>query len=92
MQEMGLQPDQCLAFEDSENGIKASMGAGLTTIITINDYTRDHDFNDAALVLDQFGEPGQPFTVLQGNTEGEYLNVELLQQIYAEHRGLKATG
>jgi len=92
LQAMKLQPAQCLAFEDSENGIKSSMGAKLTTIITINDYTRDHDFNEAALVLDQFGEPGQPFTVLQGETEGEYLNVELLRQIHAKHHALKATG
>jgi HAD superfamily hydrolase (TIGR01509 family) len=54
----------CLAFEDSENGLRASRGAGLTTVITVNDYTRSQDFRDAALVLDQLGEPGQPFSVL----------------------------
>lgn len=37
MEQMKLRPEACLAFEDSENGIRASRGAGLTTIITVND-------------------------------------------------------
>lgn len=61
---LGLAPDACLAFEDSENGLRAARGAGLQTVITVNDYTRDQDFTDAVLVLDQFGEPQQPFRVL----------------------------
>ena len=91
MQQMALQPGQCLAFEDSENGIKSSMGAKLTTIITINDYTRTHDFSDAALVLDQLGEPDQPFSVIQGEVESDYVNIELLQQLYAAQHALKVT-
>ena len=59
-----LRPVDCLAFEDSENGLRAARGAGLKTIVTINDYTRDHDFTGAAIVLDQLGEPQQPFKVL----------------------------
>jgi HAD superfamily hydrolase (TIGR01509 family) len=61
---LGLQPEQCLAFEDSLNGLHAARGAGLTTVVTINDYTRDQDFTGAALVLDQLGEPDRPFAVL----------------------------
>ena len=91
LREMNLRPEQCLAFEDSENGIKSSMGAQLTTIITINDYTRDHDFNDAALVLDQLGEPGQPFTVIKGEVEGDYVNIDLLRQLHAAQHACKAT-
>jgi len=51
MAQLGLQPEDCLAFEDSENGIKASLGAGLRTVVTVNDYTRDHDFTGALTVL-----------------------------------------
>jgi HAD superfamily hydrolase (TIGR01509 family) len=61
---LGLRPEQCLAFEDSLNGLHAARGAGLTTVVTINDYTRDQDFTGAALVLDQLGEPDRPFAVL----------------------------
>ena len=63
---LGLSPDECLAFEDSENGLKSSRGAGLKTVVTVNDYTRDHDFREAAIVLDRFGDPAMPATVLAG--------------------------
>lgn len=64
LQKLQLTPQDCLAFEDSENGLRSAAGAGLRTVITVNDYTRDHDFRGAALVLDQLGEPHQPFQVL----------------------------
>jgi len=64
LDKLGLAPDACLAFEDSENGLRAARDAGLRTVITVNDYTRDQDFADAVLVLDQFGEPQQSFRVL----------------------------
>jgi HAD superfamily hydrolase (TIGR01509 family) len=61
-----LAPAQCMAFEDSENGLRAAQAAGLKTVITVNDYTRAHDFHGAAMVLDHLGEPGRPFQVLSG--------------------------
>lgn len=64
LEKLGLAPEACLAFEDSENGLRAARGAGLTTVITVNDYTHDQDFSGAALVLDQLGEPDRPFVVL----------------------------
>lgn len=83
LQEMNLSAADCLAFEDSENGIKSSRGANLKTIVTINDYTTDHNFTGAALVLDQFGEPGKDFHVLQGDSFGfKHVNLELLKQIH----------
>jgi HAD superfamily hydrolase (TIGR01509 family) len=63
---LGLAAADCLAFEDSENGLRAATAAGLRTVVTINDYTRDHDFADAGMVLDHLGEPAQPATVLAG--------------------------
>ena len=61
-----LSPAQCIAFEDSENGLRAAQAAGLKTVITVNDYTRAHDFRGAAIVLDHLGEPDRPFQVLSG--------------------------
>jgi HAD superfamily hydrolase (TIGR01509 family) len=85
LEKLGLEADECLAFEDSHNGILSSMGAGLITIVTVNDYTHDHDFSDAVIVLDQMGEPGQPFTVLQGApTKASYLNLNLLKQLHQQ--------
>lgn len=67
LDQLGLPPQQCVAIEDSENGLRASLAAGLDTVITINDYTRRQDFSGAAVVLSDLGEPTQPFTVLQGD-------------------------
>ncbi len=64
--QMGLSPTDCLAFEDSENGLRAARGAGIETVITVNDYTRAHDFTGAVLVLDHLGEAARPFTRLAG--------------------------
>lgn len=46
-----LPADQCLAFEDSGNGLQAAMNAGLPTIITPNSFTAEHDFTGALRVL-----------------------------------------
>lgn len=61
LEKLGLAPDECLAFEDSRNGIRASLGAGLRTLVTVNDYTRDDDFSGALAVLSDLGEPDAPF-------------------------------
>ena len=82
--QLGLAPAECLAFEDSENGLRAARAAGLKTVITVNDYTRDHDFTGAVLVLDHLGEPGQPFTRLAGravSTDGVF-DLALAQRLH----------
>jgi len=84
LDKMNLDASACMAFEDSLNGIKSSLDANLNTLITVNDYTKNDDFNGAVLVLDQFGEPDSPFTVLQGDITGHtFVNVEMLQQLHA---------
>ncbi|MBK7547272.1 MAG: HAD-IA family hydrolase [Rhodoferax sp.] len=42
---------ECLAFEDSANGLKAAVKAGLATLITPNSFTAHHDFTGALRVL-----------------------------------------
>jgi HAD superfamily hydrolase (TIGR01509 family) len=86
LERMHLPPSQCLAFEDSENGLRAAQGAGLGTVITVNDYTRTHDFNGAALVLDHLGEPGTPFRVLSGTAVNgaSVLDIDLLMRLVSD--------
>ncbi len=84
MQQLGVTPAECMAFEDSENGLCSARGAGLPTLITLNAYTRDHNFDGAVLVLDQFGEPAAPFTVLAGDAgEHRFVNVDLLKELHS---------
>ncbi len=85
MEQMEISPDACLAFEDSLNGVKSSLAADLKTVITVNGYTKDDDFSGAALVLDQYGEPDAPFSVLSGDAFGfDFVNIALLQEIHAQ--------
>ncbi len=85
MEQMNISPENCLAFEDSLNGVKSSLGADLKTLITVNGYTQDDDFSGAALVLDQYGEPDSPFKVLAGDAGNhDYVDVALLKEIHAQ--------
>jgi beta-phosphoglucomutase-like phosphatase (HAD superfamily) len=82
---MGLPPQACLAFEDSENGLRSAQQAGIPTVVTVNDYTRDQDFSGAALVLDHLGDPEDPFRVLAGTVGSHrYFTLELARQIHAQ--------
>jgi beta-phosphoglucomutase-like phosphatase (HAD superfamily) len=51
LQALKLKADECLAFEDSGNGLCAATAAGLRTIITPTRYTAHHDFGVALRVL-----------------------------------------
>jgi beta-phosphoglucomutase-like phosphatase (HAD superfamily) len=83
LEKMGWAPEDCLALEDSENGLLSAAQADLKTIITINDYTRNHKFDGAALVLDCFGEPTEPFQVIAGDTAGAgYFSVDLARSLF----------
>ncbi len=85
LDEMKLSADECIAFEDSENGIKSSTGANLCTIITINDYTRNHDFTAACIVLDQMGEADNPFSVISGETpDATFLDCDLVSRLHQQ--------
>lgn len=84
LEQLGLESRECLVFEDTEHGLASALDAGLTTLITVNGATRNQDFRGAALVLDQLGEPGQPFEVLAGDAGGAtFVDVALLRRIHS---------
>jgi HAD superfamily hydrolase (TIGR01509 family) len=61
MDKMGVTPEQCIAFEDSHNGVRAVLDAGIRSLlVTTNGYTADDDLTGASVILDQLGEPGSP--------------------------------
>ena len=81
--QMSLSPDECLAFEDSRNGILSSQAAKLATIISINGYTAEDDFSGAILVVDHWGEPDNPFKVIAGDVGGACcVDLQLLQRLH----------
>jgi beta-phosphoglucomutase-like phosphatase (HAD superfamily) len=56
LEALKLDASDCLAFEDSGNGLKAATLAGLATVITPTQYTQHHDFSRALHVLPDLGE------------------------------------
>jgi beta-phosphoglucomutase-like phosphatase (HAD superfamily) len=84
LEQLGLRPPDALALEDSENGLRAALGAGLRTVVTVNGYTEGQDFTGASLVLDGFGEPQAPFRVLAGDAgQARYVDLPLLRAVAA---------
>ncbi|NJK55927.1 MAG: HAD-IA family hydrolase [Pleurocapsa sp. SU_5_0] len=76
-----LDADSVVVVEDSDNGLASAIAAGLTTVVTVNNYTEQQDFNQAALVLSDLGEPEQPCRVIQGNLARNYLDLAALRSI-----------
>jgi len=59
LKQLNLPAEACIAIEDSENGLKSSTAAGIRTIITISEYTREQDFSGAALILEDLETTGK---------------------------------
>ena len=86
LKKMNLLPENCLVFEDSDNGLQAAIQAGIKTIVTVNNYTKEQDFNQAILVLSNLGEPEQPLEIIQGNlSNNNYVNIDSLRLLIASH-------
>ena len=85
LDKLKLDAASCLAVEDSENGVKSSVGAGLKTVVTVNDYTLDHPFPGVVAVLSDLGEPGRPFRVMSGEAPGQdCVDLDLLRYWHAK--------
>ena len=67
LDKLGLSPGECIAVEDSYNGLLSAQAAGVDSIITVNRYTEQQDFSGALLVLDHLGEPDMPCQVIEGS-------------------------
>ncbi|PPB48040.1 haloacid dehalogenase [Arthrobacter pityocampae] len=65
LRELGVQADDAIVVEDSGNGLRAAVAAGLRTVVTVSGFTREEDFSGAALVVGSLGDPdGDPVEVL----------------------------
>jgi len=62
LEKAGLNPNECVAIEDSHNGIMAAKSAGLNIVATFNDYTEQEDLSAADIIVsclgDETGEKG----------------------------------
>jgi HAD superfamily hydrolase (TIGR01509 family) len=57
LQQLQLDPKQCVVVEDSRNGLLAAKAAGMRCLVTTNGYTENEDFAQADLVVAELGDP-----------------------------------
>lgn len=58
LRRLGLPASECLAFEDSGNGLKSAGQAGISAIATRSLYFRDDDLSDAIVIVEEMAELG----------------------------------
>jgi HAD superfamily hydrolase (TIGR01509 family) len=83
---LGAEVAGTVAVEDSDNGVRAAVAAGLAVAVVSNDYTAEQKLEGAAVVLDGFGMPDAPATVLRdplGVVGGGVLDVGALDRVAA---------
>jgi HAD superfamily hydrolase (TIGR01509 family) len=60
LERLQLPAEDCIAIEDSRNGMLAACGAHIPVVVTVAEYTSKEDFHEAALVVDSLGDPQGP--------------------------------
>jgi HAD superfamily hydrolase (TIGR01509 family) len=60
LERLGLPAAQCLAFEDTHNGVAAAIGAGIPVVVTPSMYSAGQDFSSATMVLDDLTQFSLP--------------------------------
>ncbi len=58
LSKLDLAAGAALAIEDSAAGLAAARGAGICTVITLNEFTRGEEFGAAARVLEHLDDDG----------------------------------
>jgi len=56
LEKLGLVAAECIALEDSNNGLRSALAAGIKTYVTTNPYTHWHDFDGAAGIFDDLSD------------------------------------
>lgn len=78
-----LHSSEVLVIENAAQGVAAAASLGATVIATPSQYTLDHNFPGAGLVISDLGHPAAPFSVFAGGPIGTgYITLENLQFIH----------
>jgi HAD superfamily hydrolase (TIGR01509 family) len=96
LDELGIGADDAVVVEDSQNGHRAAIAAGLRTVVTISTLTAEEDFTGASLVVTCLGDPaGEPARVVEdplGIAPGETITLAMLEQVLAQPRPETSAG
>jgi HAD superfamily hydrolase (TIGR01509 family) len=85
LSELGVDPADTLVVEDSRNGLRAAVGAGLSCLVTVNGYTREENFDEAVLVVSELGDPDRPAVEVVadrvGVTVGDFVTLDVMREL-----------
>jgi HAD superfamily hydrolase (TIGR01509 family) len=76
LKNLGLAAEDCLAIEDSYNGLESARAAGLQCVITLSPYTEGQDFSAALKILDHLGDS----EMRSRSVEGGLVTLEMLAE------------
>ncbi len=85
LDKLDLKASECIAFEDSYNGVQAATRISIPTLITSNNYTEEDDFSGAMIVLDSLGDEHTPCQVLATDVDvnpGEMVNLDTIEAMH----------
>lgn len=77
IEKLGLNPDEVIVVEDSSNGLRAAIAAGLKTVVTISSYTAEEDFTGASIVVSSLGDKNGEKVIIVNNPSGFEINDEI---------------
>jgi len=82
--QLALAAGDCLAIEDSGNGVRSARGAGVPVVVTESEWSRGEDFSGSLAVVSDLGEPAAPFALIDGDAQGKgYVDLALLERWHA---------
>lgn len=80
LEQLEVPPDECIAVEDTRNGVLAASAADIPVIVTESFYSAGEDFTGALATMSDLGEPDAPFEPLAPKaTEPDWVTPQLLQ-------------
>ena len=66
LEQLDLPGTECIAIEDTRNGVLAATGANIPVVVTQSFYSTGEDFSGALAVVSDLGEQGAPYEALGG--------------------------
>ncbi|MBV9825828.1 MAG: HAD-IA family hydrolase [Alphaproteobacteria bacterium] len=79
-----VSPVNCVAFEDSANGLIAAKAAGICTIVTPSPWTKTQGFAGADLRLEKLGSPDDPLDQADASRVGAaQLGLDQVRDLHA---------
>jgi len=85
---LDLAPDECIAIEDSNIGLRSASGADVATLVTVSTFTSEHDFGGAAAVVSDLGDDDRHARSICGpSPPNGIVDLAFLRDLRASRRG-----